>query len=251
MQGHYFEKKYTGSFSPKDIRFVIYDAEIWKACKVFLKKSKIVADFGSGGGTLLYNVAKITDAKLIGIEQAESAIAISKKLIPRYEARQEDVLKTSLKNESIGFVLSTMTIEHVDENKFVSEIYRTLKPGGYFLVTSIMKNNFAWYFYKNARGVRVLEPTHLKEYRSIQELEKLLESFKFTIIKSTATRIKFPLIDPLLKTISRIAKSDLFCGFASNKPVETFRLMTRIPVPGYFALEILAQKVKELPGATL
>ena len=107
----YFDGNYGKSFgSPKDIRFIIYDEEIWGLCIKYLRSAQIVVDFGSGGGTLLYNVAKKTEALLVGIEQANQAIAQSLALIPRMKAVKSDVLSTSLKKESIDFALGTMFI---------------------------------------------------------------------------------------------------------------------------------------------
>jgi len=112
----YFDKNYGKSFgSPKHIRFVIYDEEIWESCIELLKLARIVVDFGSGGGTLLYNIAQKTEALLVGIEQADHAIAQSLDLVPSMNAVKSDVLSTSLKNESTDFALSTMVIEHIDD----------------------------------------------------------------------------------------------------------------------------------------
>jgi hypothetical protein len=50
----YFKKKYDESLGcPKDIRFVIYDHEIWQLCLNYINESDLVADYGSGAGTLL------------------------------------------------------------------------------------------------------------------------------------------------------------------------------------------------------
>jgi len=49
----------------------------------------------------------------------------------------ESAEKMSLPNESLNFIFSNSVIEHIPNNKAVlSEVSRTLKPGGYFLFTS-------------------------------------------------------------------------------------------------------------------
>ena len=241
----YFEKKYSETLSsPKDIKFVIYDNEIWHECLKLLKHASVVADFGSGGGTLLYNVSKVTNAKIIGIEQSEATILHSKTLVPGMLTLSEDILNTSLKNESIDFSFSTMAIEHVDEDQFVSEAYRVLKSGGYFLITSVMKKGHAWYFYKNDNGETVLEPTHLREYVSSRELENVLQYHGFSIVKSKASQIRFPLIDPLIKILARTTGSKFVKNLPTTRLIEKLRLLLRISVPGYFAIEILARKIK-------
>ena len=236
----YFEKKYQNSYgTPRNICFAVYDQKIWNQCVELLKNCNIVADFGAGVGTLLYNVSKVTNAKLISIDHANLALQESKALIPRLETLNEDILNTSLENNSIDFCLSTMTIEHVDDKKFVAEVFRVLKPGGYFFVTSVIKSKHAWYFHKNAKGDIVLEPTHLREYKSADEFEHLLTSCGFNIMQTKTPRIRFPLLDPFFKGIIHLTRLK---NVLEIRPVEFLRLVSRIPVPGYFAVETLAKK---------
>ena len=212
---------------------------MWKLCLKYLKESDLVADYGSGGGTLLYNLAKFSNARVIGIKKAESAIMQSKLLNPQLDVIRGGILNTPFKSESIDFIFSTMTIEHVDDKKFSEEVFRALRPGGYFFVTSVIKSKNAWYFYKNTAGETVLEPSHLKEYKSIQEFENILKPIGFTIVKSSAPRIRFPLLDPLFKFFIKYAKIKNLIGW---KSIEFLRLLTKIPIPGYFAVEVLAKK---------
>ena len=212
---------------------------MWKLCLKYLKESELVADYGSGCGTLLYNLAKFANARVIGIEKAESAIMQSKSLNPQLDVIRGDIFNTPFKSESIDFIFSTMAIEHVDDKKFSEEVFRTLRPGGYFFVTSVIKSKNAWYFYKNTAGETVLEPSHLKEYKSIQEFENLFKPLGFTIVKSSAPRIFFPLLDPLLKLIVKFTKIK---NLLEWKSIELLRLLTKIPIPGYFSVEVLAKK---------
>jgi SAM-dependent methyltransferase len=236
----YFENGWSNYYgSPRNIRFFIYDNSMWKLCLKYLNESDLVADYGSGGGTLLYNIDKFSNARLIGIEKTEQAIMQTKSLIPQVNIIRGDILNTPFKSESIDFIFSTMVIEHVDDKKFSEEVFRTLRPGGYFFVTSVIKSKNAWYFYKNTAGETVLEPSHLKEYKSIQEFENILKPRGFTIIKSSAPRICYPLLDPLLKLVVKFTKIKNLIGWRS---IEFLRLLTKVPIPGYFAVEVLAKK---------
>ena len=243
----YYEKRHDKSLgSPKDIRFVIYDHEMWQLCLNHINESDLVADYGSGAGTLLYNVGRFSNAKLLGIEQAEAAIKQSKCLIPQTNIIKGNIMNTPLKNECIDFIFSTMVIEHVDDKNFAREVYRTLKPGGYFFVTSVIKEKNAWYFYKNDSGETVLEPSHLKEYKSIRDLEDVLKPIGFTTIKSSSPRICFPLVDPFFGLLIKFPEIKKFIrkkNLLEWKPIEFLRLSTQIPVPGYYAVEILAKKI--------
>jgi SAM-dependent methyltransferase len=238
----YFKNQYGKQHgTPKHIRFVIYDDKMWRLCLKHIKASNWVADYGSGGGTLLYNVAQFSNARLLGVEWVALPAIRSKALIPKLNVVRGNIMETPLKNECIDFAFSTMVIEHVDDKNFTEEVYRTLKPGGYFFVTSVIKAKNAWYFYKNTAGETVLDPSHLKEYKSIQEFEKVFDSIGFTIIESSASRIRYPVLDPLLKWLVKLTGMQ---NLLEWKVVEFLRLLTQIPIPGYFAGEVLAKKIE-------
>src|SRR5208337_2959437 len=131
----YFESIYQQLFwSPKDVEFVIYNKEIWRKAQFLLENSKMVIDLGAGGGTLLYNIAKETKADLLAIDLSRNALYQIKKIIPRTDVIQGDATATALSEEACDFIASSMFIEHVDDIAFLKEVYRILKPGGYFLV---------------------------------------------------------------------------------------------------------------------
>ena len=77
--------------------------------------------------------------------------------------------------------------------------------GVYFFVTSVIKAKNAWYFYKNTAGETVLDPSHLKEYKSIQEFEKVFDSIGFAIVKSSASRT-LPCVGSLVEMVSKICR---------------------------------------------
>ena len=240
----YFEKKCTtnGFFSPKGIAFAIYSKEVWNFAKTLLKKNKVVVDLGAGGATVLYNVLKISQAKLIAIDLSKNALYKVKRSLPQARLLCEDVMATSLKNKSCDFCISTMVIEHVDDTRFLNEVYRILIPGGHFLVTTVLKTGNAWYFHKNIEGRSVLEHSHLREYTTLNSFLTLLQNAGFVVLKAKTPRIKFPLLDPLIKIIFRFTKNETWHNIPATKPIEFLRMVLRVPIPGYYAIEVIAQK---------
>jgi 2-polyprenyl-3-methyl-5-hydroxy-6-metoxy-1,4-benzoquinol methylase len=240
----HFDTQYgrTAFFSPRDVQFALYDKAMWRETKPFLKASRIITDLGAGGGTLLYNIAKITDAELIAVDFSSTVIPQLKEIVPRARILTENVTKTSLGTASCDFVVSTMTIEHVDDRAFIKECGRILSKGGHLLVTSVMKKQGARYFYKDKNGESVLEPSHLREYSSSEDLESLLENNGFCILRTATPRIKFPLLDPLIKFIFAGIGSYRWNRLLTSPIVEFLRLLTRVPIPGYYAIEIFARK---------
>jgi SAM-dependent methyltransferase len=83
----------------------------------------------------------------------------------------QDMTKSDLPDENFDLVVSVEVIEHVEEDeKFVSEIARVLKPDGIVLLTT---PNGDWVENKN--------PDHKRHYHK-EQLQKLLEKY-FTEIQ--------------------------------------------------------------------
>lgn len=241
---NYFNKEFLkhGFFSPTNIKFVIYSEEIWDLAKRLLSRSKKVVDLGCGGGTVLYNVSQITKAELIGVDFSEEAIYHTSKKVPSAKLLQRDVSSTPLSNNYCDFCISTMVIEHLESDEdFLDEIERILKPSRYLLISTVLKKKGAWYFYKNKKGERVLEPTHLREYYSLKNFLDLLRKKNFKIVLVKTSKISFPLIDPLIKVVFH-SKSFFWKKLLERRLIEFLRIITRVPIPGYYAIELIAQK---------
>ena len=121
----HFESQWGRTFfPPKDIQFIIQNKEIWDFAKKLLKNSKTVVDLGAGGGTLLYNVRKVTSADLIAVDFSHEALRQLKKMVPSAKIVIEDITATSFGEVSCDFCLSSMVIEHVDDIKLIKEVHR-------------------------------------------------------------------------------------------------------------------------------
>lgn len=239
----HFERQWSNTFyPPKDVEFVIYSKRIWNFVKNLIKDSKEIVDLGAGGGTLLYNVQKITKAKLVAVDFSDTALGQLKTIVPGAIILKEDVTATSLSDSDFDFCLSTMVIEHVDDTSFLREIYRILRPNKYLFITSVLRTKNAWYFYKNKEGKSVLEPSHLREYTSPKEFIGMITKSGFKVLELEISRISFPLIDPFLKIGSRFLRSNFWAKFCTAQPIEFMRKITKVPIPGYFAIEVVAQK---------
>lgn len=240
----HFELQYQrkGFFSPRDIQFLIYDREIWDFAKKLLQNCQTVVDLGAGGGTLLYNVSRVSAARIIAIDFADIAVSFLRKMFPQAVVLKEDVTQTSLADESSDFVMSTMTIEHVDDRKLLREANRILREEGYFLVTTVLRSPKAWYFYKDKQGKSALEPTHLREYGSLAGFLELLNKSGFKVLKAKTPKIKYPLIDPIVKLVFGFFRNKFWNSLPETSAIEFLRKISRIPIPGYCAIEVIAQK---------
>jgi ubiquinone/menaquinone biosynthesis C-methylase UbiE len=148
----HFDSASRGAFPPPtDIKFIVYSKNIWLnfLSAVKQKNNPLIVDFGCGGGTGLFCLEKEGFNNLQGVDLCPN---IPANFLKYTKFREEDALKCSFEDNCVDAVVSTMFIEHVDDVKFVTEIYRVLKPGGIALVTSVLKKKWAWYFYKNEKG---------------------------------------------------------------------------------------------------
>lgn len=95
----------------------------------------------------------------------------------------EDVMDMSFHDSSFDCVISMETFEHVDPDKYLSEIKRVLRPDGHFIMSTP----------QNCMGGIPLNSQHLKEY-SLRELkEKVGQYFDIQkVIGIKAGRIVIP-----------------------------------------------------------
>lgn len=83
------------------------------------------------------------------------------------EVRFDDMTHSALESESFDIALAVEVLEHVDEDeRFVSEVHRVLKPGGTFLMTT-----------PNGDWLPNTNPDHRRHYRREQLHELLSRHF--------------------------------------------------------------------------
>lgn len=94
-------------------------------------KEVLEAMCGAGAytGSLILRGAKVS-----GLDISDKSIRHFKRLWPDCDAFCSSILKTDLPNESFDCVISGGSLHHIQPkiNEGIDEIYRLLKPGGYF-----------------------------------------------------------------------------------------------------------------------
>jgi len=180
-----------------------------KAFSVKKKATKInVLDLGCGEGAMLEALARrglLDDTNITAIDISPRLISIAKK---RFKKRAQfiktDVVKTNLPKSRFDLVYSTMVIEHIENPKeMVSEIYRILKPQGVVFISTIVKKWWGIYFYRN-KGKFVVDPTHLHEFESPEELVELMKDGGFEVIEQITFPRYYSLLELLIKLLIRL-----------------------------------------------
>lgn len=91
--------------------------------------------------------------------------------IGNIQFRELNVMDLDIESESLDAVVSMETIEHVDDDPYLSEIYRVLKPGGVFVLSTP----------QNSHGHIPINAEHLREY-SLKDIVALCET-KFRVAR--------------------------------------------------------------------
>jgi malonyl-CoA O-methyltransferase len=138
---------------------------------------------------------------------------------------------------SLDFVCSTMVMEHVpDERAYLAEIRRVLRPGGRAYVTTVFKREWAWYFRKRD-GESVLDTSHLREYTDLRGFRDLLQASGVRAIALERNRLWFPLLDPVLFRVGHRVP-----GLRGRRRLLALLRAVKVPIPGYFALEVVLER---------
>lgn len=145
-------------------------------------------DLGSGRGNNVIRLAEEVGMKgfVFGIDISEGMIAKANANLEKFEVQNAKILKAELEqlpleNDSVNLVISNCTINHAADKPAVwSEVYRTLKKGGRFVVSDIYATQTIAEEYRN-------DPTAVAECwaGSVTRAEYLtmLEAAGFTDIK--------------------------------------------------------------------
>ncbi len=114
------------------------------ASKVDLRGKELI-EVGSGrGGGCSYVHRYLTPSKSTGIDFAKSSVEYCQQRhqVPGLTFRQGDALDLPLDDESIDVVLNVESSHaYRSRQEFFQEVYRVLRPGGYFLITDLVEEH--------------------------------------------------------------------------------------------------------------
>jgi len=219
-----------------------YDMHIPPLLKSYLNSEKpdTILDAGAGDGSLLYalsNSGYLKGRKVYAIDLSRNRIDLIRQYHKDITASVDDVEKlATIKDDSIDFLISTQVIEHVDDAKMLKSAERVLKRNGTVYLSTVFKKSYARYFYRND-GKWVLDPTHLREYKSDEELLHLIPEDKFMILENSKTLQWFPVADFFIKR-SNIKNRELF-----SRGFPALIRHIKVPILGYYNWEIVLKKL--------
>ena len=212
-----------------------------------LAHGSTLVDVGCGDGHLVWALASTgslpVDATVIGVDLSavrrlrftaltgHSAIAPHGHEIP------------DIGTATVDLAISTMVIEHVpDDLGHAKELARITRPGGLLYLSTVIRKRGAWYFRKAPDGRRVLDPTHLREYASPDEVIRLVEAGGFVIRQVRLTRLFFPIAHPIVRWWNARRRIEgvqrIFL-----RPSMAWLESIALPIPRYRSIEVVAERL--------
>lgn len=179
-------------------------------------KEKNILNIGCGYGWFELNALKKSVKKIVGTEISENDIKTAKMNIKNknVEFNVSSAIDLPFNNDSFDTVVSWEVIEHIPkntENQMFSEVYRVLKKGGVFYLSTPYDNFIA----------KILDPAWYFGHRhySLNRLKKLAESNGFIIDKYYTKAGSWEIIAMLNMYISKwiFRRKMFFENFIRNK----------------------------------
>jgi SAM-dependent methyltransferase len=202
-----------------------------------------VLDLGSGGGhnsrflgsrwpgAVLYAV-DLSYLRCLACRQATQA-----------HVSCADAQQLPFPDNTFAFVISTQVIEHVPNDRaFARELWRVLRAGGRALVSSVVRLRYGWYFYRNDRGEWMLDPTHAREYGSLEDYTAVFRS-DFTVVAAQLDRFRFSPARFLYRSLIKLNYiRDPDPDFFGRGPVTRSMERITVPIPRYRLVTVILEK---------
>ncbi len=111
----------------------------------YLKRAKIIADLGCGTGEMLAGLLKRKNTTLIGVDASPEMLEQARLRLPEREGlelRIGELENLPMREKEADAALMSMVLYHVPEpEKAISEVYRVLTPGGFFILADFLKHD--------------------------------------------------------------------------------------------------------------
>jgi len=235
-------------YSAKNIHF--YDSHVsdmvtHAVCRRSGKGFRIL-DLGCGDGRLLCTLklkGYLDNADITGVDLSPERIKNLTENLRDATGIVSDACDVwRLEDNSFDMIISSQVIEHIpDDSKHLKEIRRLLKDDGLLYISSVIKKWYGLYIYRNDGTIR-LDPTHLREYASKEEFEKILKSNCLKPQKSRVFQCSFPVVDMFVRLMIKGNMIKPNVSFFNRHNLLSKSRALKVPIPGYSIIETLAQK---------
>lgn len=207
----------------------------------------VIADLGTGDGAILWALERrgVIQGRAYAVDLAPARVAVASGLSPHFVGIVADATDVGeLADCSVDGVVVSQVIEHLDDDRLLApEIVRLLKPGGWWYVGSVLRGRRSWWLYR-VGGEWRLDPTHVREYRSPEELIDALAHQELIVDEVATTPLRFPLSDLALRALAvthAISFDSLATAYRDRQWLHSIRRL-RLRVPGYRVVEVAGRR---------
>jgi 2-polyprenyl-3-methyl-5-hydroxy-6-metoxy-1,4-benzoquinol methylase len=138
-----------------------------------------ILDMGCGTGWFTEELAKIGEAT--GVELSEAAVSLARSRYPHATFTAGNVLEMSLPAAHFDVVVSLEVIAHVeDQDAYLEQAARALKPGGYLVITTVNK------FVHDRMDWSEDSPGHIRFWLDRRSFMRLVRRHGFRVLRMTS-----------------------------------------------------------------
>ena len=177
---------------------IFYPRAEYISQKLFRENKKTIGDIGAGYGIFLEELKKFwKDSTMVAIEPSQELAEICSQ--KGFNARCSTLEKLKGFDGTFDLLTAFELLEHLfNPEEFLKQVYRLLKPGAYFLITTLNGQGFdievLW-----EQSVSINPPHHLNFF-NLKSISLLLKSIGFNIIESsTPGKLDWDLVENAYK----------------------------------------------------
>lgn len=200
-------------------------------------------DVGCGNGRLfaaMREAGLLDDVRALGVDLSQTNVERLHSRLPEVQAAVDDAeTLATVPDGEIDLLVSTQVMEHVDDARMLAAIRRVLAPEGTAYVSTVFKRTWARFIWRNASGEWCLDPTHVREYTSDEQLLRLLPAAGLALVESRKVQVSFPALDFFVRRL-RVDPEQLL-----RRPGWRTARRLRIPVPGYLTWSLVLRPVAD------
>jgi len=207
----------------------------------------VVVDYGCGDGAVIWSLREnghlSRAGRVVGLDISPIRLKRFMKMTGCEAVRHDAAGVLPLAAQSADLLISTMVIEHVpNDHDMMRQIARVLKPGGRCFISTVLKKRWAWYFRRSPDGRWVLDATHVREYKSPQQVQQLVQQAGLRVERTRIYKLAFPIMHPVLRVLHRMKLvREVNRLFVQHRWLRWLEHVA-VPVPGYAAIEVVAVK---------
>lgn len=221
----YHEKNsdYVESISDNNFTYFYILPFLQEALQRIKTKDISVIDVGCGVGTIsIYLAARVT--RVMGIDISPRAISIAKNASKSLNIKNASFKVQSVyahKSGDYDLLVCSEVIEHIeDDRKFLLELKKRLKNGGYLLLSTPLSDSI---FVNTKRYKKFDEEVgHLRRYKT-EQIISLIENTGFDIVNYRKT-------ESILRNILFVSKSGFLIKFIRGPLVKIFHAIDSLLV---------------------